>query len=148
MKADFSRLRKQPDVLEEWLQQQGRVWLDSDWNESALARLRQLEAQVADFVGLRGRPEPGTGFRIGAPATSPGHPSLTGAGDFTIGGGHGPAGHAYVDGILAANPTLTTYFTQPYYPHPPNLPLPSVAVTGWQLVGDLRTGRGGHAARL
>jgi hypothetical protein len=148
MKADFSRLRKQADVLEEWLQQQGRVWLDSDWNESALARLRQLEAQVADVVGLRGRPEPGTGFRIGAPVTSPGHPSLTGAGDFTIGGGHGPAGHAYVDGILAANPTLTTYFTQPDYPHPPNLPLPSVAITGWQLVGDLRSARSGHAAAV
>ena len=82
MKADFSRLREQPDVLEEWLQQQGRVWLDSDWNESALARLRQLEARVADVVGLRGRPEPGTGFRIGVPTTAPGHPSLTGVGDF------------------------------------------------------------------
>ena len=146
MKADFSRLRKQPGVLEEWLQQQGRVWLDSDWNEAALARLRQLEAQVADIVGLRGRPEPGTGFRIGVTAPDPSAHAR--AGDFTIGGGFGAAGHIYLDGILAANPNPSSYFTQSEYPHPAALPLPSATITGWQLVGDLTAGRGSHAAAV
>jgi hypothetical protein len=145
MKADFSRLRENSDVLDEWLQQQGRVWLDSDWNESALARLRQLEARIADIVGARGRPEPGTGFRISAMS---GPPDLTEVGDFVIGGGTGSAGHAYVDGLLAANPHPSTYFSQPDYPHSPALPLPSVAITGWQLVGDLITARGSHASAL
>jgi N-acetylneuraminic acid mutarotase len=145
MKADFSRLRENSDVLDEWLQQQGRVWLDSDWNESALSRLRQLEARIADIVGARGRPEPGTAFRISAES---GPPDPTEAGDFVIGGGSGSAGHVYVDGLLAANPHPSTYFTQPDYPQAPALPLPSVAITGWQLVGDLLTARGGHAAAL
>jgi N-acetylneuraminic acid mutarotase len=149
MKADFSRLRRNPEVLEEWLQQQGRVWLDSDWNESALARLRQLEAKITDIVGVSGRPEPGTAFRIGAlPAPSGGPPGPTEPGDFLIGGGSGSAGHAYVAGILAANPQPSTYFTQQELPHPPSLPLPSVAITGWQLVGDLATARANHAAAL
>lgn len=144
MKADFSRIRTEPDVLDEWLQQQGRVWLDSDWNEAALARLRQLESQVADVVGLHGRPQPGTAYRISVLTSLAGHQ----VGDFGIGGGHGSAGHAYVDGILTAQPGPTFYYSQPDYPHPPTLPLPSIAVTGWQLVDDLATARAGHAAAM
>ncbi|MFD0346345.1 DUF6519 domain-containing protein [Kitasatospora aburaviensis] len=59
MKADFSRLRVDDVSGDEWLQQQGRVWLDSDWNEAALARLRRLEHHVRDLVGRRGRPRRG-----------------------------------------------------------------------------------------
>jgi hypothetical protein len=145
MKADFSRLRKHA-YLDEWLQQQGRVWLDSDWNEAALSRRHQLELQVEDVVGAHGRPEPGTGFLISAitPPPAPSDPST--AGDFAIGGGAGPAGHIYLDGILAANPSATSYFSQPDYPHAPPLPLPSVVETGWQLVGDVGTARAGHTA--
>ena len=63
MNGDFSRLKL--DALkhvEAWLQQQGRVWLDSDWNDAVLARLRLLERQNRDFIGASGAPEPGTGF--------------------------------------------------------------------------------------
>ena len=137
MKADFSRIRTEPDVLDEWLQQQGRVWLDSDWNEAALARLRQLESQVADVVGLHGRPQPGTAYRISVLTSLAGHQ----VGDFGIGGGHGSAGHAYVDGILTAPPGPTFYYSQPDYPHPPTLPLPSISIAAI-------TGRSRRSRRL
>ncbi|GAA4936599.1 kelch repeat-containing protein [Streptomyces coeruleoprunus] len=136
MKADFSRLRVDDASGDEWLQQQGRLWLDSDWNEATLARLRRLELHVRDVVGALGRPDPGTAFRLGD----------GGNGELTIGGGAGPAGHLYLDGILAANPTRTTYATQPDYPGAPPLPLPSATSSGWQLVGDMGTARAGHGA--
>jgi hypothetical protein len=138
MKADFSRLDAQA-ALDEWLQQQGRVWLDSDNNEAALSRRHQLQLQIEDIVGQRGRPEPGTGFVISLLTVA------ATAGDFAIGGGPGAAGHLYLDGILAANPSPTTYFTQPDYPQAPPPPLPAAVVTGWQLVGELATERACHA---
>ncbi|AGB26689.1 Kelch motif protein (plasmid) [Mycobacterium sp. JS623] len=147
MKADFSRLHTDA-ALDEWLQQQGRVWLDSDNNEAALARRAQLHMQISDIVGARGRPEPGTGFLISAPPPPlPTHTTENSdtEGDFIIGGGPGAAGHLYLDGILAANPTPTTYYSQPDYPQPPPLVLPDDVQTGWELVGDLATERAAHA---
>jgi len=142
MKADFSRIHTGP-TLDEWLHQQGRVWLDSDHNEAALSRRAQWESQIRDVVGERGRPQPGTGFLISALLAPAGDDPTDG--DFGIGGGPDTAGHLYLDGVLAANPTPTTYFTQPDYPHPPPLNLPDDVSTGWELVGDLATERAAHA---
>ncbi|MCG6495452.1 kelch repeat-containing protein [Kitasatospora sp. A2-31] len=138
MKADFSRLRVDDLPGDEWLQQQGRVWLDSDWNEAALARLRRLEHHVRDLVGRRGRPAAGRGFLLGD----------GGNGVLTIGGGAGAAGRFYLDGLQAANPVPTTYATQPDYPNAPPLPLPTGPATGWELVGDLAGARAGHGSAL
>src|SRR6516164_10882839 len=95
MKGDFSRFTFDPRKhYSGVLHQQGRVWLDSDWNEEVLERLHLLQEETADVVGVCGVPEPGAAFLI-----SP-NPNATTAGDFLIGGGPGNLGRAYVDGIL------------------------------------------------
>src|ERR1051325_3136723 len=98
MRADFSRWsfdlapsrRKHYDGV---LHQQGRVWLDADWNEEVLARLDHAQALERDVIGPCGAPAPGTAFKI-VTENAP-------AGNFYITGGPGPSGHFYVDGILA-----------------------------------------------
>ena len=71
MKADFSRLRLDPAKHDAaWLEQQGRVRLDSDANEAELARLLLLRLQALDVVGGCGAPQPGGGFSIG-PGSGP-----------------------------------------------------------------------------
>ena len=132
MKADFSRLVFDPARHDdEWLQQQGRVWLDSDWNEAALARLRLLELRLTDIVGPTGRPVPGSGFRLAPDA----------GGGLRIG-----AGRLYVDGVLCRNDTPTAYSSQPDLPSAPALPLPVPSSGGWSLADDLRQPRARHLA--
>ena len=65
MRADFSRWSF--DLLKNYekhyagvLHQQGRVWLDADWNEDVLARLFLLQQETQDIIGDCGTPEPGT----------------------------------------------------------------------------------------
>jgi hypothetical protein len=137
VKGDFSRLRFDPDQRDEsWLLQQGRIGLDSDHNEAELARLHDLELRTSDTIGGCARPDPGTGFRV-----TPGPDD-----DFVIGGGPGPAGHLYVDGLLCRNPQPTTYLHQPQYPDPDPLPLPQPAQAGWRVTGSLSVARAGHTA--
>jgi hypothetical protein len=119
MKGDFSR--RIFDATKHYaavLNQQGRVWLDSDWNEDVFERLHLLRQETADVVGICGVPEPGAAFLI-AP-----NPNATTAGDFLIGGGPGNLGRAYVDGILCQFETATTYLTQPDLPAPPAITMP------------------------
>jgi hypothetical protein len=148
MKADFSRVQLDPDKQDvAWLQQQGRVWLDSDWNESILSQLRLLELQTADIIGGSGRPDPGLAFTI-----SPG----AALDDFRIGGGHGAAGHMYVDGILTQNWNPNASYKQQAwtpggpvsFPNPPPLPMPMLAQTGWSATGSMAGARAGHTATL
>jgi hypothetical protein len=120
MKGDFSR--RIFDAAKHYagvLHQQGRVWLDSDWNEEVFERLHLLRQETADVVGICGVPEPGAAFLISPNlhATTPG--------DFAIGGGPGNLGRAYVDGILCQLETSTTYLTQPDLPVPPAIAMPS-----------------------
>src|SRR5262245_29673826 len=112
MRADFSRLTfDRPDDHKKHyagvLHQQGRVWLDADWNEDVLTRLRQNQEENLDVIGPCGTPEdPGTAFEI-CP-TDPISPN----GDFGIKGGAGAKGHYYVHGVLAQLEAYTTFFQQ------------------------------------
>jgi hypothetical protein len=126
MGLDFSRLRF--DARKDFLgvlMQQGRVQLDSDWNDWVAELSRRIQAGTLDTLGPATVPrETPDGFLIDA----------TG-GALTIG-----AGRMYVDGLLAENhgappadewnPRLAEvtstdpvdYTAQPYLPNPPELP--------------------------
>ncbi|MDF5753132.1 DUF6519 domain-containing protein [Spongiactinospora sp. TRM90649] len=125
MSADLSRVRF--DALRDFSSvgsQQGRVWLDADFNEQVAITDRRLRAQAVDLTPGRvavSRRTP-DGFRI----------SLSG-GKMSIG-----AGRMYVDGLVAENhgdtvafdPVLAEpngtdeveYGKQPYWPVPADLP--------------------------
>lgn len=127
MKGDFSRLkgdfsRHTFATLKHYaglLHQQGRVWLDSDWNDEVLLRLNLLRQETFDIVGKCGAPAPGTAFKISPPGA--GSPPDA----FEIAGGPGPEGRYYVDGILCQLDANVTYLTQPDFPNPPRLSPPT-----------------------
>jgi hypothetical protein len=121
MKGDFSRLTF--DVLKHYvgvLHQQGRVWLDSDWNEDVLERLNLLQQETSDIIGVCGVPEPGTAFQI-----SPNPDPNAAPDDFLIAGGDGPLGRCYVDGILCQLEATTSYLNQPDLPAPDRILMPT-----------------------
>ncbi len=73
--------------------QQGRVQLDSDWNEWLAEFARRMQAGTLDILGLSGVPSSTpNGFKINAFLDASGTPHIT------IG-----AGRIYVDGLLAEN---------------------------------------------
>jgi len=122
MKGDFSRLTfKRAKHTAGVLHQQGRVWLDADWNEEVQTRLDLAERETVDVVGRCGVPKPGTAFAISANPAAPD--------DFFISTGPGPRGRCYVDGILCElyDPALAhmSYLHQPDYIDPPALTLPA-----------------------
>ena len=95
------------------LQQQGRVALDSDWNEESDILRRHLRLLAVDALGpaaIAWRATPDA-FEIDL---LPGPPL-----DLSIG-----EGRAYVDGWLAEHfaGEGATYLSQPFYPDPPALP--------------------------
>src|SRR5690554_2485367 len=65
MKGDFSSIRFAPQKhYTQVLKQQGRVDLDSDWNEQSLI-FNHLDRQKAiDVIGNCGIPKKGGGFKI------------------------------------------------------------------------------------
>src|SRR6266566_3884797 len=86
MKADLTRNTFDPlKHFTRVLMQQGRVQLDSDWNEQAAILLRYLRTFGADLIGPAGGPD-SSAFSL-APLPVPS--------DFRIG-----LGRYYVDGIL------------------------------------------------
>ncbi len=103
------------------LMQQGRVQLDSDWNEGIdifKERVRKLSLDVFGPVGVPTLVSPDA-FLIGV---LPGPPL-----DLSIG-----AGRLYVDGFMAENfdqAPPVTYLTQPFLPDPD--PLPNANVSVW-----------------
>jgi hypothetical protein len=118
MKGDFSRSVHELDatVVNRFagvLHQQGRVWLDSDWNEDIYDRLHLLQQETLDIIGGCGAPVPGTGFQI-----SP-NPDPTKPDDFLI-----AAGRYYVDGILCQLANDMSYLTQPDYPNAAPVQMP------------------------
>ena len=114
MKGDFSRIDFNPAKhYTGVLHQQGRVWLDSDWNADVLTRLALFQQELNDVVGAAGFPSPGNGFAISAPAGNI-------LDDFQI-----AAGHCYVNGILCELEQTVSYLTQPDYPQPPRIAVPT-----------------------
>ena len=89
MSGDYSRVRFDPkNDFGAVLMQQGRVQLDSDWNEWAALLDRRWRAETVDIIGRGTVPkETPEGFRI-----------QIAAGGLTIG-----RGRIYVDGLLAEN---------------------------------------------
>ena len=119
MKADITRNTFDPGKqFTRVLMQQGRVQLDSDWNEQVAILLHYMQTLARDIIGPHGGPngdpngDPNDrlGFEIG----------LDDNGEPTIG-----PGRYYVDGILCENPAganedgqtvFMPYRAQPYYP--------------------------------
>ncbi|MEA2720382.1 MAG: hypothetical protein QOJ39_2246 [Candidatus Eremiobacteraeota bacterium] len=121
MKGDFSRLSFQRDKHTAGvLHQQGRVWLDADWNEEVHTRLDLAEREAVDVIGRCGVPKPGTAFALAANPAAPA--------DFLISTGPGALGRCYVDGILCElyEPSLkqTSYLHQPDSIDPPPIAMP------------------------
>lgn len=86
------------------LMQQGRVQLDSDWNEQLDIQLYRTETEAIDVIGRCGAPRKNGGFKV----------ELSQSGrDLSI-----SAGRIYVDGLLCEAEQATTYVTQPYFPNP------------------------------
>jgi hypothetical protein len=103
MKGDFSRFTFDPTKhYARVLTQQGRVQLDSDWNDQVAMLLHRLETMAADLIGPFGGPARNCGFDIVAAEH----------GDFGI-----SKGRYYVGGLLCENDdATTTYTTQPLGP--------------------------------
>jgi nitrous oxidase accessory protein NosD len=134
MSGDYSRIRFDPrmDIASVWMQQ-GRVQLDSDWNEGMAALDRRLRAESVDTFGVQ--PVPGmTGVAVVSPQTPDAFKIEVAGSDMTIG-----RGRMYVDGLLAENhgggavefdavlaelrgQTALAYQQQPYFSAPPALP--------------------------
>lgn len=119
MKGDFSRdTFDQTRHFTRVLMQQGRVLLDSDWNEQAALLLHHLRALATDLIGPHGGPRGLCGFGVVTHdmlATSCGveTPETVGAhevypyplkSNFLIG-----SGRYYVGGVLCENERMATY---------------------------------------
>lgn len=108
MKGDFSRIifdeRKNYSVV---LMQQGRVQLDSDWNEQALLHWLGMQNLAEDLIGEHGGPSKNSGFEI--TRTDEEKADLT----FTIN-----EGNYYVKGIVCRNDEAVSYTEQEAYPFP------------------------------
>src|SRR5437899_412321 len=114
MKGDFSRFTFDPRKhYAGVLHQQGRVWLDSDWNEEVMERLALLQQELGDVIGPNGVPSPGTSFQLSPSANA--SPD-----DFGI-----SAGHCYVNGTLCQLEANTSYLSQPDLLDPPRITMPA-----------------------
>jgi hypothetical protein len=122
MKGDFSRVTFDSSKhFSRVLMQQGRVQLDSEWNEQSAIVQHFLRTLAADLIGPFG----GTGqsFEIFTKAKDPDEETLLreasllpGSGDFLIRGGH-----YYVDGLLCENEGYVLYSKQTEMPTTPPL---------------------------
>ncbi len=119
MRGDYTRFsfapRKRYDAV---LQQQGRVQLDSDWNEASAIARRRVRTLGLDLFGPVGIGETTPNAFLIAPVVGP-SPDLSIA-----------PGRIYVDGLLAeAFPEdAASYLKQPFLPDPPALPAGDVVV--------------------
>lgn len=114
MKGDFSMERFNPAKhYNRVLKQQGRVDLDSDWNEQAAISQYLLQTLIVDLLGPAGGPDAACGFGLVLPPP-PNMPAVVG--DFVLGDGR-----YYVDGLLVENDAPVYYSAQPDLPSPPKL---------------------------
>lgn len=100
MKGDFSRLLAAPLYAGGVLQQQGRVLLDSDFNEYVTTLAALLQTIAADVIGTDG-----------APAAAPLSVGPNTEGALTI-----LAGRYYAGGMLVSNPADVAFARQPFVP--------------------------------
>ena len=92
MKADLTRDTFNPlKHFTRVLMQQGRVQLDTDWNEQAAILLRYVQVLAADLIGPHGGPA--DGFEIVEPSLVSPNPAFTN--DVVI-----QSGRYYVEGVL------------------------------------------------
>lgn len=106
MKGDFTRLTFDPTKhYTRVLEQQGRVQVDSDFNEMAYIHQYFLRRLAADLIGPHGGP--GDGFKLEALKDN-GNDVLQ---DFGV-----ASGHYYVDGILCESEAPLRYTTQRSFP--------------------------------
>ncbi|MDD4652762.1 MAG: DUF6519 domain-containing protein, partial [Methanothrix sp.] len=100
MKGDFTRFTFNPKKHYSSVRmQQGRIELDSDWNEQTEIQLHHSHITNQDTIGL-----------CGAPKHSPGFAISTNSGELKIG-----KGRYYVAGILCENEQDVSYLAQPDY---------------------------------
>src|SRR5215831_6720481 len=108
MKGDFTRWTFRPEAhYHGVLKQQGRVDLDSDWNEQNAIVSHRVEIETRDVIG-----------GCGAPAGTPGFLLTAGPKGATL---IIAKGRAYVDGILIENEADVAIDAQPDLP---GVPLP------------------------
>ncbi len=106
MKGDFTRFTFDSDKrFARVLTQQGRVSLDSDWNEAAAIQAYLAQTRTQDVIGLCGVPKDNAG--MGVTPTPDGN-------DLQL-----SAGHIYINGQLAQVGEGVTYGAQPHLPNPP-----------------------------
>lgn len=105
MKGDFSRLTFDPKKhFSSVRMQQGRVQLDSDWNEQLDITNHRLESEVTDFVGPSGFPADAQDQSSSFQVTAEGE-------QLYIGPGRG-----YLEGRLFVNEARTSLTHQPDFP--------------------------------
>lgn len=112
MKGDFSRdTFGSAKHFRRVLMQQGRVLLDSDWNEQTSILLHYLQTLAADLIGPYGGPTHDCGFDVLTPDDLKNLPDVPARlrdlnlrGNFLIG-----RGRYYIDGILCENENLLLY---------------------------------------
>ena len=102
MKGDFSRWTFRPEAhYHGVLKQQGRVDLDSDWNEQGAILSHRIERETVDVIGNCGAPAANAGF---IPAPGPKNTLLI------------LKGRAYIDGLLCESETDLDIGQQPQFP--------------------------------
>jgi hypothetical protein len=125
VKADITRSTFDPGKqFTRVLMQQGRVQLDSDWNEQTSILLHYMQTLAADVIGPHGGPGDHLGFRIVTDVNSIPYDELQYLsdeerslvenlenGDFAIG-----KGRYYVEGVLCENGSYVTFTDQPGLP--------------------------------
>ena len=142
MSGDYSRVRFDPSLdLSGVLMQQGRVQLDSDWNEWVAALYRRLRAESVDTFGVQLTPGINGGVAVVSSQTPDAFKIEAAGGSISIG-----RGRMYVNGLMAENHRYSTpenndygaaefdpvlaelrgkdplpYGKQPYFPNPPDL---------------------------
>src|SRR5919108_2038865 len=136
MRGDYTRFTFDPRKrFTSVLLQQGRVQLDSDWNELAAIRAHLDQTETVDVIGVCGAPEAGGGFAI--------EPLDPGNADFRI-----TNGRIYVGGLLCEllPETLPIVGFPSYF----KIDLPAALLDGRPLAtGDwLELGALGKTARL
>lgn len=112
MKGDFSKdtFRKKKHFHDVHMQQ-GRVLLDSDWNEQADIYEHRVETGTLDIVGQSGAPYHYAGFDI-VTVDGSGNPVLPPATGVNI---KISEGRFYVDGIMCENDAAVLFADQPDY---------------------------------